>query len=120
MDFLNFNLKITDLLFLIRHQTENSYSEYDSQSIGPKVDEHGFDYQIESKWFCQDTDRSIKLGLVWNQLEFVRVCNEIYALESSYQDITIEDDMYITYNTLLNDHNIEKEVYRNNIISLTS
>jgi hypothetical protein len=120
MDFLNFNLKITDLLFLMQNQTDTSYSEYDSESIGPTIDEHGFDYQIESKWFCQDVDRSIKLGLVWNKLEFVRVCNEIYILESNYEDITIEDDMYLTYKNLLDDCNIEKEIYKNNIISLTS
>ena len=120
MEFLYFNLKITDLLFLMQHQTDDSYSEYDSQSIGPTIDEHGFDYQIESKWFCQGTDRSTKLSLVWNQLEFVRVCNEIYSLESSYEGITAEDDMYLSYKTLLNDRNIEKEIYKNNIISLTS
>lgn len=120
MEFLYFNLKITDLLFLMQHQTDDSYSEYDSQSIGPTIDEHGFDYQIESKWFCQGTDRSTKLSLVWNQLEFVRVCNEIYSLESSYEGITTGDDMYLSYKTLLNDRNVEKEIYRNNIISLTS
>ena len=120
MEFLYFNLKIADLLFLMQHQTDNSYSEYDSQSIGPTIDEHGFDYQIESKWFCRDVDRSIKLGLVWNQLEFVRVCNEIYILESNHEGITTEDDMYLMYKTLLDDHIIEKEVYKNNIISLTS
>lgn len=120
MEFLYFNLKIVDLLFLMQNQTDTSYSEFDSQSIGPTIDEHGLNYQIESKWFCQDTDRSTKFGLVWNKLEFVRVCNEIYILESNYEGTKIEGDMYLTYKSLLDERNIEKEVYRNNIISLKS
>lgn len=120
MDSVLINLKILDLLFLIENQTDTSYSEYNLQSIGSIVDENGFEFELESKWFCSGEDRETQSNISWFQMQFARVCNEIYILSKHSKVFSTDNDEFLPCKELLDNLYIEKEIYKSKIISLSA
>jgi|TARA_R100000027_G_scaffold3683_1_gene3312 hypothetical protein len=114
----NINLRLEDLIFLIENQTDTNYSNQSIDSIVPIVNEHGMEYELESKWICSGEDMGTQQSLAWFQLRFVDFCNQIYIFTENFKNISFDDPLYLEYTEILNNLMIEKEVCKSKIISL--